>query len=30
VKGPALIELIYDAELITPNTTLKAIRAKAR
>jgi acetolactate synthase I/II/III large subunit len=30
VKGPALIELIYDPELITPNTTLKAIRAKAR
>jgi len=29
-KGPALIELIYDPELITPNTTLKAIRAKAR
>ncbi|MGB8435696.1 MAG: thiamine pyrophosphate-binding protein [Burkholderiales bacterium] len=29
-KGPALIELVYDPELITPNTTLKAVRAKAR
>jgi acetolactate synthase-1/2/3 large subunit len=29
-KGPALIELVYDPELITPNTTLKAIGAKAR
>lgn len=28
--GPALIELIYDPEMITPNTTLKAIRARAR
>ena len=27
---PALIELVYDAEMITPNTTLDAIRAKAR
>jgi acetolactate synthase-1/2/3 large subunit len=29
-KGPALMELVYDPELITPNTTLKAIGAKAR
>ncbi len=28
--GPALIELVYDPEMITPNTTLKAIRARAR
>ncbi len=28
--GPALIELVYDPEMITPNTTLKEIRAKAR
>jgi acetolactate synthase-1/2/3 large subunit len=28
--GPALIELVYDADCITPNTTLSAIRAQAQ
>jgi len=28
--GPALIELVYDSDMITPNTTLGAIRAQAQ
>jgi acetolactate synthase I/II/III large subunit len=28
--GPALIDLIYDPDMITPNTTLSAIRAQAQ
>jgi acetolactate synthase-1/2/3 large subunit len=28
--GPALIELVYDPDCITPNTTLSAIRAQAQ
>ena len=28
--GPALIELVYDSDMITPNTTLSTIRAQAQ